>query len=256
MNMDDFFGKFDDILFKPVEAIVDYVREPLEALHNKREQKNAEHTAKIEMQMRAHEEQLKAQSIREAAELEFEMKRAHAEMNLMIEQQEDERRDRLVESIKRYQLELATASRDIVNSIGKMSLELRERANDMVRENTLRYKEMQSRAMDEADARLADIQERYADNERIRIRMEDTVIKQMDSIIDTASKFITELSEDIKRMNANTDQLTRIQMENVNSYLQPMTSALQVGISGQTNLGAIECTEADSDVIETELMHD
>ncbi len=246
MNGDDFFGKLDDILYAPVKAVCNYIEEPLNALHAKRDRVNEQHTANIQMQMREHEEKLKRESAREAAELDLEMRRLHAEMDEVIAQQEDARRDKLVESIKRYQIELATASRDIVNSIGVMSLELRERANDMVRENTEKYKQMQSDAMEEADKRLMLIQERYANNERIRIRMEDSVMAQMDSIIDTASKFISELAEDIKRMNANTDELMRLQMENVNTYLKPMTGALQAGIDNNTSVAQIDCSDNEN----------
>ena len=252
MVMDDLFGKFDDILYKPIEAIVDYVKEPLAALHSRRSRKDAEHAAQMDMQQRQQEEQLKLQSAREAAELEMEMQRVRTEMELMVQQQEDERRDRIVESIKRYQLELATASRDIVNSIGLMSLELRERANDMVRENTAKYKQIQNEAMDDAAQRLEDIQKRYAGNERVRIRMEDTVMRQMESIIDTAARFIAELSEDLKRMNANTDTLVQLQMQNVNNYLDPMKSALAVGLTSTTHVDAIGCSDFPTEIIEVE----
>lgn len=253
MEENDFFGKLDDILYAPVRTICNYIEEPLNALHAKRDRVNEQHTANIQMQMREHEEMLRRESAREAAELDMEMRRLHAEMDAVIAEQEDARRDRLVESIKRYQIELATASRDIVNSIGVMSLELRERANDMVRENTEKYKQMQSDAMKEADDRLALIAERYANNERIRIRMEDSVMAQMDSIIDTASKFISELAEDIKRMNANTDELMRLQMENVNAYLKPMTGALQVGTDNDTTFGQIDYSDDTDGYIDTEI---
>lgn len=253
MEENDFFGKLDDILYAPVRTICNYIEEPLNALHAKRDRVNEQHTANIQMQMREHEEMLRRESAREAAELDMEMRRLHAEMDAVIAEQEDARRDRLVESIKRYQIELATASRDIVNSIGVMSLELRERANDMVRENTEKYKQMQSDAMKEADERLALIAERYANNERIRIRIEDSVMAQMDSIIDTASKFISELAEDIKRMNANTDELMRLQMENVNAYLKPMTGALQVGADNDTTFGQIDYSGDTDDYIDAEI---
>ena len=238
MSGDDFFGKLDDMLYAPVKAVCSYIEEPLHALHAKRSREDAQHSANIQMQIMEHEEKLKRENAREAAELDLEMRRLHAEMDEMIAQQEDARRDKLVESIKRYQIELATASRDIVNSIGVMSLELRERANDMVRENTEKYKQMQSDAMKEADERMLLIQERYANNERIRIRMED-------SVINTASRFINELADDIKRMNENTDKLMQIQMENVNSYLQPMKGALQISDDMESSLNTLTCHNED-----------
>ena len=245
----DVFGKLDDLLYAPVKAVCNYIEEPLHALHAKRDMAAEENKAKLQMQMREHEEKLKRDNAREAAELDLEMRRLHAEMDEMIAQQEDARRDKLVESIKRYQIELATASKDIVNSIGVMSLELRQRANDMVRENTEKYKQMQHDAMKEAEERLLEIQKRFSDNERIRTRMENTVLDQMDAIINAASKFINELAEDIKRMNENTDKLMEIQMQNVNSYLQPIKGALATSGGADPDVPELECTE-DENVIE------
>ncbi len=238
--IEDFFGKLDDILYKPVEVVCDYIKEPLNTLHAKQKRKDDEHAAGLEMQKQTHEAELQRENARVAAELELKMRSLNADLDAEIARREDERRDRLVEAIKRYQIDLATASRDIVNSVGVMSLELRERANDMVRENTEKYRQMQRAAQQEADERLALIQERYANNERIRIRMEDAVINQMESTINTADEFIKELAADIKRMNENADKLMEIQMQGVNAYLQPMAAMLQSSPGNEDNVTQIE----------------
>ena len=164
---------------------------------------------------------------RKEAELQADQKRWDAEINEMIAEQEARRRNELVESIKRYQIELATASREIVNSIGLMSIELRRQANDLVQERTAVYRKMQQTATDEAMTKLEEIQQRFAKNESVRTRMEDSVINQMNSIIHSAEKFIDELAEDLNRLNQNTDTLTQKSMDSVNRYLDPMAKALQ-----------------------------
>lgn len=240
MNMDDFFGKLDDILYKPVETVCDYIREPLNALAAGRERKAMQAQADIQMQTLQHEAEVKAYSDRQAAELQVDQKRWNAEIDEMIAEQESKRRDKLVESIKRYQIDLATATKDIVNSIGLMSIELRRQANALVMERTQEYRKMQEEATANAMKKIEDIDQRFADNERVRLRMEDSVMNQMDAVVDAATKFIDELATDFKRLNQNTDDLMRMGMENVDKYLEPMAKSLQLESTTQVTPQMIE----------------
>ena len=228
MNMDDFFGKLDDILFRPVDVVCKYLEEPLNALSAGRERKTMEKQAEIQMQLSQHEAEVRAYEERQAVELAVDQRRWNAEIDEMIAEQESKRRDQLVESIKRYQIDLATATRDIVNSIGLMSIELRRQANALVMEKTQEYRKMQNEATESAMQKIEEIDRRFAGNERVRIRMEDSVMEQMDAVVDAATRFINELADDFKRLNQNTDDLMRMGMENVNKYLEPMAKSLQV----------------------------
>jgi hypothetical protein len=87
------------------------VKEPLNALSAGRERKKMKETANIEMQMRKQEAELQAYNERQAAELQVDQRRWHAEIDAMIAEQESKRRDQLVESIKRYQVDLAIGSK-------------------------------------------------------------------------------------------------------------------------------------------------
>lgn len=224
----DIFGKLDDMIYKPVECICNYLEEPLRALSSRRERKKMEKTAAIEKDMRQQEAELQEWKARQEAELQVDQRRWNAEIDAMIAEQESQRRDQLVESIKRYQIDLATATKDIVESIGLMSIELRKEANALIMEKTQEYRQLQKEATDNAMQRLDDINQRFANNERVRLKMEDSVINQMDAIVNAANKFISELAEDFKRLNMNTDSLMRMGMENINRYLEPMTKSLQV----------------------------
>lgn len=180
MGFFDMFDKIDDIVYKPVEAICDWTKEPLKKWEHKRnmetEAQNIEAAERENAAARVHEEAMakiaadtaereqNAQRIHEEAmaklqqeltekeresliadfearaRIDADIRRWNAEIDQMIIQQEDERRDRLVECIKRYQIDLANAAQDIVNSIGLMSLELREKANQLVFEKTKDYR--------------------------------------------------------------------------------------------------------------------
>lgn len=273
------FEKLDDIVYKPVEALCNWINEPLKRSASKREAAAKQQTADIESKRSAQQhsqqmaasrqaadavaadkrleselrrEELKAQNaaIKEQGEIQAQIRKWNAEIDQMISEQEDARRDKLVESIKRYQIDLANASRDIVNSIGLMSLELREKANNMVIEKTKVYKAIQEDAIDQSQNRLLEIGEKFAGNERVRIIMEDRIINQMDSIVDMAGRFITELSEDIKRLNENSDYLMREGMKNVSTYLKPLANALNV----DAKIGNIDDVKRieDGSVIEAE----
>lgn len=292
MDLTKIFDKFDDIIYKPVEVICDWINEPLKKSAAKREEAAKQHTADIESAARQqiadnerkkaielHNQQLELNqqkaiideknkrldiqlkkeelenrnaALKEEAEINAEIRKTNAEIDQMINEQEDARRDKLVESIKRYQIDLAKASCEIVNSIGVMSLELREKANNMVIEKTKVYKAMQEDAIEQSQNRLLEIDEKFANNERVRIMMEDRVINQMDSIVDMAGRFILELSEDIKRLNANTDELMKMGMDNVSSYLKPMADALKIGeYNSSYSMNKIEDNSIiKSDVIE------
>ena len=178
--------------------------------------------------MRQQEAELQAYNERQAAELQVDQRRWHAEIDAMIAEQESKRRDQLVESIKRYQVDLAMATKDIVNSIGMMSIELRREANALIMEKTQEYRQLQDEATNNAMQRLDDINQRFASNERVRLRMEDSVMNQMDAVVDAANEFIKELAVDFKRLNQNTDDLMRMGMQNVNKYLEPMAKSLQI----------------------------
>ena len=66
----------------------------------------------------------------------------------------------------------------------------------------------------------------FADNERVRIRMEDAVIDQMTNMITTANSFIKELSEDMKRLNGSIDELTQKGQDMISNYLSPMAAKM------------------------------
>lgn len=121
-----------------------------------------------------------------------------------------------------------------------MSLELREKANELVQQKTESYIEMQKKAETAAMERLEEIDVRFANNERVRIRMEDSVIDNMNAIIDHANELMKEIAADFKRLNQNTDDLMRMGMENTNRFLQPMSNGLGVTLPNPDEIKKLE----------------
>ena len=229
----DMFDKIDDIIYKPVEAVCDWVGEPLKRWSHKRDMESVEQAARIEAEMRERETRLETQRQEDAARLQAEQRKWNADIDIMLAEQEDARRDRLVEAIKRYQIELASASRDIVNSIGVMSLELRSKANDLVLEKTQAYRALQDEAKKQSMQELKDAKEMFfeTDPDTYRVLVND-IMQERRSMVETAGKFIVELSEDLKRLNQNSDELLKMGMSAATGYLEPMANA----IGGVTNI--------------------
>ena len=232
MGFFDMFDKLDDIIYKPVEAICDWVEEPLKRWKHGREMESYAQDARAKEDMRRLEAQIEMERKQQEAELQAQSKKWDAEIEQMIAEQEDARRDKLVEALKNYQIQLAAASRDIVNSIGVMSLELRSKANDLVLEKTQAYRKIQQEAKSQSMRELQEAKDTFfeSDQETYRILVND-IMQERRTMIDTAAKCIVELSEDLARLNANTDILMRQGMAAVEGYLKPMMNGMGVAMN-------------------------
>lgn len=232
MGFFDLFDKLDDIIYKPVETICDWVKEPLQNWEADRNMALNAQDAKIKENMRRLEVQLEMDCEEQRAKLQFQRQQWDVEINKIIAEQEDARRDRLVEAIKNYQIQLADASRDIVNSIGIMSLELRSKANDLILEKTQSYKKIQDEAKLQSMQELKDAKDNFfeSDPETYRVLV-DNIMQERRFMVETAGKCIVELSEDLKRLNENTNILMRQGMDTIGGYLEPMANAIGTSAS-------------------------
>ncbi len=265
MGLLDMFDKLDDIIYKPVEAVCEWTKEPLKRWEHKRDmetqaqnieaaerekaaqreheyamaQQAADNEAvikKLDQQLTEQERASVTADIEARARIDADVRKWNAEIDAMILEQEDARRDRLVECIKRYQIDLANAARDIVNSIGLMSLELREKANEMVLEKTKEYRALQDESKKQSMLELQEVKEMFfADDPETYKIMVGNIMEERRSAVELAGRFIVELSEDIKRLNQNTDELMRAGMENANKYIAPMAGGLGVSLGTVMN---------------------
>lgn len=226
MALLDMFDKLDDIVYEPVRVVCDYLREPIKAVDAHIETRKEQKSADIENAKKQLEADIEIQKADANIELEAKRRRLNAEIDDMIAENELKRNTAIVEAIKQYQIDLSQAVNQCIYEIGNMSLELRERANNLVIEKTKEYTALQDKSKADAKRELKEIAEEFADNERVRIKMEDAVIDQMTNMITTANSFIKGLSEDMKRLNANIDILTTKGQDLVSGYLNPMTAKL------------------------------
>lgn len=226
MALFDMLDKLDDIVYEPIRVVCDYLREPIKAVDSHIEVKKERKKADIENSRKQLEVDIEIQKTDANIELDAKRRRLNAEIDDMIAENELKRNTAIVEAIKQYQIDLSQAVNECIYQIGNMSLELRERANNLVIEKTKEYTELQDKSKADAKKELKEINEMFADNERVRIKMEDAVIDQMTNMITTANSFIKELSEDMKRLNTNIDTLITKGQDLVSGYLSPMTARL------------------------------
>lgn len=219
----EMFDKLDDIVYAPVKTISNWLEEPLRRMDHTREMDSAQQAVELE-----------AWRAREQERLRQEAQRADIDLQNLAADAQFARNKAAVEAIKQYQIDLANVNQSMIESIGRMNLALRAEAQEMVITYTDRYRAQQYDALQKADARMADIQTKYANNDRIREKMEDTVITQIASIINFADQFVGELAEDLKKINALTDDLTRQAMENTQKTVQslPTGTAKEALVSG------------------------
>lgn len=241
MSFLDAFEKLDDIVYVPVKTICDWIEEPLKKWEHGRE-----------TDVRKLEAQLENDRAENDTRLQREMDEWEIKCQEMIREQEDAHNDKVVESIKNYQIQLANATEDIVKSIGIMSIELRREANNLVLEKTREYKQIQDEAKRQSVQELAEAKDMFfeSDPDTYRMLVSD-IMAERRSMVETAGTFITELSKDLKRLNENTDRLMNEGMKAVNRHLEPMSRAL--GNSANADGGDIKAIEK-ADVPENDVV--
>ena len=224
----DMFDKLDDIVYKPIETICEWVQEPLRQFETGRE------IRKLKAERKAITDEK-----RENIKIDVEARKWHAEVDKMIAENEDERRDKLVAALKSYQLDLANASKDIAESIGQMSLDLRERAYDLVYEKTQQYLTMQEEAQEKSMKELERVTNMFAERSpETYAKLVDVILNERTSAVNRADDFIKELAVDMNRLCGNVDDTFRKTMERTGKFLDPLANALQMRNSLNINPSA------------------
>ena len=200
------FDKIDDIIYKPIETVCEWTKEPLKRFEAEREQKAKDQEAQRK------QDTLDVESRRKQQEdwMQFELKKAEKEMEVSIKELQDnqiiERNKKILDTITEYRRSMIEDAQNIANSLSHMEITLVNEAHNLVVQKTNEYKAIQEAAREDCYNRLTEIGERFANNERVRIRQEDSVMDQCDDMIKKASEFIAQLKEDIKRINDNNSE--------------------------------------------------
>lgn len=238
MGLLDMFDKLDDIIYKPVEVVGEWLKEPLRKMEHKRQKEAAQQKTDLEMQKLQNEKALELWDEEKRQLLRITAQKADLELQNMAEDSRLARNETIVKAIQNYQIDLARVNQEIIESIGRMNIAMRAEANDMVLKKTRDYKALQEETIKKSDERLEEIQIKYANNERIRLRMEDAVLAQMDSIINYANQFINELSVDLRKINDMIGTLTESAIENTQKVIQSLpTGAKYIMIEHENHTG-------------------
>ncbi len=208
-------GKLGDVIMKPIDLMVDWGKEPLKNREHKRDlerESNSVNTkARIEKEKIELESKLKQQEKELDTDLaikkQTEVHRILSEIDELQKDKDFQRMKLVSESIMKYQEELTKLNVNAINAIGNMQLELREKAQNLVYNKTVKYKELQDKAINEASDDLEKILEKFPDNERVQDIMIKAVDKRLSNVIDTAQNFLLELNEDIKLLNKSINSL-------------------------------------------------
>ena len=185
-------GKLGDVIMKPIDLMVDWGKEPLKNREHKRDlerESNSVNTkARIEKEKIELESKLKQQEKELDTDLaikkQTEVHRILSEIDELQKDKDFQRMKLVSESIMKYQEELTKLNVNAINAIGNMQLELREKAQNLVYNKTVKYKELQDKAINEASDDLEKILEKFPDNERVQ----DIMIKAVDKRLSVPSK--------------------------------------------------------------------
>ncbi len=222
------FDKLDDIIYKPIELITDWAKEPLRRWEYGRREEDADNRLKREIERETAVNKIESEINRAEKEHEVnlsikketEVRRIIAEIEEWRSDQDFNRMQAVSEAIMKYQHELTKLNVNAMNAVGNMQLELRNKAQDMVYEKTVKYKELQDQAMNDAVADLKRIETEFPENETARNILTKAVDKRLANIIDTANNFILELNNDIKAINSNISLLANSGQKFIEEHLK------------------------------------
>jgi hypothetical protein len=173
--------------------------------------------AEIRMKEKSHETEL-------AIKKETEVVRIITEIETLKKDQDFQRMKAVSEAISQFQKELNCLNVDAISAIGHLQLDLREKAQKLVYEHTIKYKELQDQAMQDAMNDLIRIEKQFGENEMAKTILITAIDKRLANVIDTASYFLQELNSDIKSLNQNIDMLASSGQKFIERHLEQFHS--------------------------------
>ena len=237
MGLLKMFDKLDDIIYKPIELITDWAKEPLRRWEHRRREEEADNILKREIERETAGNRIESEIRRAEKEHETDLSiRKETEIRRIIAEIEEWRNDQdfnrmkaVSEAMMEYQQELTKLNVNAMNAIGNMQLELRNKAQNMVYEKTVKYEQLQKQAKEEAMADLKRIETEFAENEVARNILNKSVEKRLLNIIETARNFILELNNDIKAINSNISLLANSGQKFIEEHLKQFQTVGFIG---------------------------
>ncbi len=213
------FDKIDDIVFRPIDAISNWVEEPLKKWDHQRELETLREKGRLDAMQQSRLQSLEEEKHRFELERQERMKRLEVEATNALRQAEVQleelkkneelrRKKEAAEAMVSYQKKLMRLNKDIIEALGNMRLDLQERALNLIEERTARYKNMQQLERQQAMQELKQIRADFSDDEAIRDQLGDIVLGNLRNMLASADRFIDNLSVILSELNEDIKLLT------------------------------------------------
>jgi len=185
MSFFSMFDKLDDIIYRPIEALTNWIEEPLKVRADERKNKELE---------------LKA-------DLEIKLKKANFEIEELKKDKELSRSKEIANAIVELQMKLNNVNVQVIQSIGDMNIDLRRKAHELQQEHVKIYYAIQKEESKSVRDSLKSINEEFSDDKQIRNALIKIEYSRMAQIIKNTSAIIEVLNNDIVAISKNIDSL-------------------------------------------------
>ena len=201
-----------EIIVNTVEVMVDNQTKKTDALVKKSETDNKimEAVAETDNEIKRNkaDEELNEQRIR------FEN-----EMEELAKDRDLQRRKNVLEAIQKYQIEVTKTVNESMMLMAVMPIDVQEKVENMLREERERYFKLQSEWADDAEEKIERIEKSFANNERMKNRLQDSIWNEAERMIQMATKTVERMEEDVKRINDNAIRFSEEGKQAVNEVL-------------------------------------
>lgn len=203
--------KLDDIVYEPVKLVCDAVRKPLETHFDEKE---AEHTQKLERQKKQFEADLQFDKQQREMELQMEQQRQQMNLNKEIGENDLRMRDEIIQFDKKYRDETSAAYVQLAIEMNKMHKESREELSKMTDERITSYRHAKMSQLREIRDFVAETLEIFSDEDDITAAIKPFLNEQMHEIADEAKQLINDVRMEAERLGKIFDnRIERLEKE-------------------------------------------
>lgn len=136
-----------------------------------------------------------------------------------------QRRKDVLESIQRYQIEVTEAVNESMLILATMPVELQRKADAMLSEEKEKCLSFHNKWENEMLDKIIKINNSFSNNERVRIRLEDAIMDEMNEITQLTRETVKRMEQNIKKISENAIMLSQKGEEMVEIH----TQSVQVG---------------------------
>lgn len=201
-----------EIIVNTVEVMVDNQTKKTDALVKKSETDN-----KIREAVAETDNEIKRNKADE--ELNEQRIRFENEMEELAKDRDLQRRKNVLEAIQKYQIEVTKTVNESMMLMAVMPIDVQEKVENMLREERERYFKLQSEWADDAEEKIERIEKSFANNERMKNRLQDSIWNEAERMIQMATKTVERMEEDVKRINDNAIRFSEEGEQAVNEAL-------------------------------------